>query len=191
MEQTFKTQNPERKQDSNPTTNREAEFADEIYIFVNENSKGLKFYDRAPSEPVQKFAGRLPQGVFLTDIQLVRQVEWDSDINVPNGTKVVRYVDGSNNATTYIVSAEKFQEISAAILVAQQRNETTIRIDTRSKEIIRDTKNGQLKSNGVITLSNLAEIAKNSQIGQSDIIDIKKELNGHQFPDNKKSKEDI
>ena len=115
------------------------EFADEIYIFVNEKIKGLKFYDRSPSKVEQKFAGQLPEGVFHTDKHSMEQVVWDEKVNEPNATKVVHYRDGSNNARTYMVSAEKFQEILESILTAQMEGRKTFVIDTRDKDIEKES----------------------------------------------------
>lgn len=119
----------------------ELEYADEIYIFVSEDMKGLKFIDRTPSEAEQKFAGKLPEGVFHSDIHSMSQAEWDEEVNEPNGTKLIHYRDGSNNARTYMVSAEKFQEILQTIMVAQKDGKGEFVIDTRDreKEVVKDS----------------------------------------------------
>lgn len=119
----------------------ELEYADEIYIFVSEDMKGLKFIDRSPSEAEQKFAGQLPDGVFHSDMHSMSQVEWDEEVNEPNGTKLIHYRDGSNNARTYMVSAEKFQEILETIMMAQKDGKGEFVIDTRDreKEVVRDS----------------------------------------------------
>lgn len=119
----------------------ELEYADEIYIFVSEDMKGLKFIDRTPSEAEQKFAGHLPEGVFHSDIHSISQAEWDEEVNEPNGTKLIHYRDGSNNARTYMVSAEKFQEILQTIMMAQKDGKGEFVIDTRDreKEVVRDS----------------------------------------------------
>lgn len=107
------------------------EFADEVYIFTSEDKEGFKFYDRSPSRAEQEFAGELPEGVFITDKYSLESAKWDDEINIPNGTKIVRYRDGSNNATTYIVSEEKYQEILDKLLTASKENGDRIIIDTR------------------------------------------------------------
>ena len=112
----------------------EQELADEIYIFISKNMKGLKFIDRSPSKVEQKFAGQLPEGVFYSDIHSMSQAEWNDDINEPNGTKIVHYRDGSNNSRTYMVSEEKFQEILQSILKAKNYGDEQLVIDTREKE---------------------------------------------------------
>lgn len=119
----------------------ELEYADEIYIFVSEDMKGLKFIDRSPSWVEQKFAGQLPEGVFHSDVHSMSQAEWDEEVNEPNGTKLIHYRDGSNNARTYMVSAEKFQEILETIMVAQKDGKGEFVIDTRDreKEVVRNS----------------------------------------------------
>ncbi len=170
----------------------ELEYADEIYIFVSEDMKGLKFIDRSPSEAEQKFAGQLPDGVFHSDMHSMSQVEWDKDVNEPNGTKLIHYRDGSNNARTYMVSAEKFQEILETIMMAQKDGKGEFIIDTRDRQIEaiqeRETKGegieGQAASSVVVTPKDIAEADTENRIASSEIYEANKHLYTHKEYEN-------
>ena len=155
----------------------EQELADEIYIFISKNMKGLKFIDRSPSKVEQKFAGQLPEGVFYSDIHSMSQAEWNDDINEPNGTKIVHYRDGSNNSRTYMVSEEKFQEILQSILKAKNYGDEQLVIDTREKE------KKQTKDK-VITSNNIMSADEKSKFSRQEIFNSIQELN--QYKENEK-----
>jgi len=111
----------------------EFDLADEIYIFVSKDKKGLKFIGSSPSDEEQKFAGELPEGVFYSKRNLMSSVKWDEEVNEPNGTRILHYRDGDNNARTYMVSEEKFQKILETVLTAQIEGKNELKIDTRDK----------------------------------------------------------
>ena len=79
---------------------RNLELANEVYVFYDKNAPGFKFYDRTP-EPGSiegELTGVPPKGVYYT-----REIEtayWDDEINKPNETVPVLYMDGSNEVTT-------------------------------------------------------------------------------------------
>lgn len=114
----------------------ERELADEVHIFVSSESgervdiEGLKFYDRSPSEQVQKLTGQLGSDVYLTDIHSIERAKWNNDINSPGKSVKVEYRDGSNSVRTYVVSEEKFYEIVNSIMdQTRERKDGVIKID--------------------------------------------------------------
>ncbi len=110
------------------------ELANEICIFISKDMPGIKFYDRTPSEEEQEFSGEFPEGVFQTDRYSISKVEWDEEMNEPNATRLIHYRDVSNTVRTYMVSAEKFQEILGAISSVKNTGNEYIIIDTREPE---------------------------------------------------------
>jgi len=163
----------------------ELEYADEIYIFVSEDVKGLKFIDRTPNEAEQKFAGKLPEGVFHSDVHSISEAEWDEEVNEPNGTKLIHYRDGSNNARTYMVSAEKFQKILETIFMAQENGKDEVIIDTkdREKEAIQEREtakgDGQTALSAVVTPKDIVEADTENRIASSEIYEANKHLFTH------------
>lgn len=109
------------------------ELADEVYIFYDEKKPGIKFYDRSPNMAEQRLTGVLAKGVYLTDKHSIEKVNWDAKFNVPNGTLHLSYMDGAHNATTYVVSKEKYTEILDCIKKSIVAKEDRIKIDTREK----------------------------------------------------------
>lgn len=105
------------------------EFADEIYIFVSPDKPGIRFYDHSPIEVVAKFAGSLPEGKFHTSLNSIKVVGWDSSVNVPNGSQLLKYMDGDVTARTYMVSEKQFNDIINAINMQSKENNDPIIID--------------------------------------------------------------
>lgn len=111
-----------------------AEFADEIHLFTEVNGArvsnlGIMFYDRTPSRVEQKFAGILPEQVYLTDKHSIEQVEWNDKVNKPFQTVEAFYRDGSNNVTTYMLPLARMEKVLTEIREAISRGDKTIRID--------------------------------------------------------------
>ena len=122
---------------------RNLEFANEVYVFYDKNAPGFKFYDRTP-EPGSiegELTGVPPKGVYYT-----REIEtayWDDEINKPNETVPVLYMDGSNEVTTIMVSFEEMEEILKKIEEAKKsRIDGQFIIDLRriEKEVIDNSK---------------------------------------------------
>ena len=110
----------------------EKELEDIVYIFTSSKDIGIKFYDRTP-EPgsqVAKLIGTPPKGKYITDLSSISVEKWDDEMNIANGTKMVRYMDGSVKVTTIIVSEEKMLEILEKI--DKSKDPDRIIIDTRS-----------------------------------------------------------
>lgn len=112
----------------------EMELANEVHLFVEFNgvivgNSGIMFYDRAPSKVEQKFAGGLPEQVYLTDKHSIQKVEWDEKVNKPFETVKVRYMDGSNDVTTYILPVKRMEKVLREIDEAIKRGDEKIRID--------------------------------------------------------------
>ena len=119
------------------------EFANAVYVFYDKNAPGFKFYDRSP-EPGSiegELTGVPPKGVYYT-----REIEtayWDDEINKPNETVPVLYMDGSNEVTTIMVSFEEMEEILKKIEEAKKsRIDGQFIIDLRriEKEVIDNSK---------------------------------------------------
>ena len=76
--------------------------ADEVYIFVNPNEPGIKFVDSRPNDKGENVDLRNSSGVYSTSLSSIDVVDWDKDINVPNGTTSVTYSNGQVTITTSI-----------------------------------------------------------------------------------------
>lgn len=146
---------------------RVLQLADEIYIFPIGSTSGIKFYDRTPDKVVQELTGTIPEGVFHTDEHSIADAEWDDRVNQPNQTIMVKYVDGSNRVTTYIVTEEKYREILETIGTPEKRSDGIIVIDTREKEI---------KKGLNLTPKDIAEAAKKDNITLSEVKNANNEL---------------
>lgn len=103
-------------------------FADEVYIFVNPNEPGIKFIDSRPNVK-EDGVGRNPSGVYSTFLSSIDIVDWDKDINVPNGTTVVTYNNGPVKITTIMVSEETLKAILQDIDRQMLEGKSTITID--------------------------------------------------------------
>lgn len=99
----------------------EMELANEVYLFTSPNEPGIKFYDRSPEpgSPEAKFAGSPQAGKFITDQHSISAATWDSEVNIANGVKHLRYADGEMDAITIMVSKEKMATILEAIKNSQ------------------------------------------------------------------------
>ena len=120
----------------------EMELADEIYLFVEvggkrDGNRGIKFYNRPLSKAEEMFAGGLPDGVYLTDKASIKPVEWDDKVNKPNETVRVHYMDGTHDATTYMLTTSKMAQVLDAINEAVKRGEKRIRIDLSDVRMVR------------------------------------------------------
>ena len=142
----------------------EMELANEVHLFVEFNgvivgNSGIMFYDRAPSKVEQKFAGGLPEQVYLTDKHSIQKVEWDEKVNKPFETVKVRYMDGSNDVTTYILPVKRMEKVLREIDEAIKRGDEKIRIDLSdirprkegrdAREITEELKAGARKTDGI------------------------------------------
>lgn len=147
---------------------REMNLANEIHIFPSDSKIGIMFYDKTPSETEQKLTGTVPQGVYHTKENSIEEVEWDDEINSPNVTISVRYMNGTNTVTTYVVTPQKFAEILNTIKKSIEAKEEQIVVDTREKE-----KDEKSKRNIINEISHLDKYAN---IKDSEIKNIQKEL---------------
>lgn len=108
------------------------QLANVVYIFSDQNEPGIKFYDRTPDHLVAMLTGSLPEGKYRTDFFSISQAEWDSEMNIPNKSQIIRKIDGSYTATTIMVSPRKLAEIRKTI--EEKKNEEYIIIDVRENE---------------------------------------------------------
>ena len=104
-------------------------FADEVYIFVNPNEPGIKFIDLSPHTKVEAITEINPSGVYSTPLSSIDIVDWDRDINVSNGTIVVRHYNGPVKITTIMVSEETLKAILQDIDRQMLEGKSTITID--------------------------------------------------------------
>lgn len=124
---------PEQLKNADRSRNYEKEFADVIYMFLEEGGKGILLYDRSEDISARDLAETLKDGEFITDTVSCESVEWDDSVNIPNESLRVRYVEGSRKETTYIVSREKMIEVLSAILEAKKENRSYIKIDPKER----------------------------------------------------------
>lgn len=112
--------------------------ADEVYIFVNPNEPGIKFVDSRPNDKGENVDLRNSSGVYSTSLSSIDVVDWDKDINVPNGTTSVTYSNGQVTITTIMVSEETLkailQDIDRQMLEGKSIITIDIHILTRKKE---------------------------------------------------------
>ena len=111
------------------------ELANEVYVFYDKNSPGFKFYDRNPDPG--SVEGRLigvpPEGVYYTEE--IETANWDDEINRPNETVPVRYINGTNQVTTIMVTIEEMDEIIKMLEEAEKSKiDGKMRIDLRIRE---------------------------------------------------------
>ena len=130
----------------------ELELANEVYVFYDKNLPGFKFYDRTPEpgSPVGKFAGVPPEGVFLA--YELEDAKWDDEINRPNESVLVKYVEGTNTVTTIMVTTEKMNELAKMYEDFKQKKlKGVLRIDLRERE-------------SIISSKDIADLAKEEKI---------------------------
>ena len=53
----------------------------------------------------------IKEGKYITDRTSISVAEWDEEMHVENGDRIVRYINGSVKVTTIIVPEEKMMEI--------------------------------------------------------------------------------
>ncbi len=113
--------------------------ADEVYIFVNPNEPGIKFVDSRPNDKGENVGLRNSSGVYSTSLSSIDVVDWDKDINVPNGTTSVTYSNGQVTITTIMVSEETLkailQDIDRQMLEGKSIITIDIHILTRKKNM--------------------------------------------------------
>ena len=119
---------------------REIELSNEVHVFYDKTKPGFKFYDKSPEEgsPEGKLVGVPPKGVYYT--REIETAEWDEEINKPGETVSVRYIEGSNNVTTIMVSVEEYCEILERFEEEKKKEyvDGKIRIDLRPKIKMKD-----------------------------------------------------
>lgn len=113
--------------------------ADEVYIFVNPNEPGIKFVDSRPNDKGENVDLRNSSGVYSASLSSIDVVDWDKDINVPNGTTSVTYSNGQVTITTIMVSEETLkailQDIDRQMLEGKSIITIDIHILTRKKNM--------------------------------------------------------
>jgi len=132
-----KQEPPPRRAERESDREREMQLADVIYLFVEEGGKGIRLYDRSDDISAIALAESLKEGEFITD-SMVELVEWDKDLNIPNGSILVRYREGTRKETTYIVSGKKITEVLNTISKGIEEGKEYFIVDSKEKEIVNE-----------------------------------------------------
>lgn len=126
----------ERDVDYSGKEGSDKELANEVYVFVDKNKLGFKFYDRTPEEgsAEARLVGTPPKGVYYA--YGIETAEWDEEINQPGETVPVMYKNGTNTVTTIMVTEQEMEEILEQIRLEEQKEsiDGKIRIDLRQRE---------------------------------------------------------